>query len=116
MIEPSRSEARTCLAGSIAGATPGREAAAWVAAVLADGALAGPLRVALGAPEAGVRRAAAWALGELPHDDASLTALTSLATADVDAIVRRFAAGAAAKQRGSVARALGRAARGKDEA
>src|SRR5204863_244572 len=66
--EPVRSEARACLAQAIATADPARESAIWVAAALADGRFAAGFRAALTADAPTVRRAAAWALGEMPSE------------------------------------------------
>jgi hypothetical protein len=103
--EPIGSEARACLARTMATPGPGREAAIWVAAALADGQLASELRAALAADVPAVRRAAAWTLGELPSEAATGQALATAATGDADAIVRRLATHALAKQDGRVPRA-----------
>ena len=103
--EPVREEARACLARAIATPGFGREPAIWVAAALSDGRFTPPLRDALTADGIGVRRAAAWALGEMPAEVASAEALARASVADRDAVVRRLATRAAAKQSGQAPRA-----------
>ncbi len=108
--DPVGGEARGCLAGAITSAGPGREPAIWTAAASGDAGLAPALRTALAAEAPGVRRAAAWALGEMPADAASALALAPLAAGDPDRIVRRLATQAAAKQAGQLPRSLAAAA------
>lgn len=102
--EPIRGEARTCVAQAMATPGPGREPAIWIAAALVDAGFAAGLRTALTSDVPGVRRAAAWALGELPSESLTGEALTQ-AAADPDAIVRRLAIHALAKQNGRAPRA-----------
>jgi HEAT repeat protein len=99
------SEARGCLTSTIGTAGPGRETAIWIGAALGDAALVPAFQEALAADPPAVRRAAAWALGEMPSDAATGALLVRARDGDLDATVRRFAAGAIAKQEGRVPRA-----------
>ena len=103
--EPVRSEARACIGAAVGQPGAARAQAVWIAAALGDPAFAPALRDALAAPAQEVRRAAAWALGEMPGDALTAAALAR-AAGDADEIVRRLAAGAAAKQEGRTPRAL----------
>jgi hypothetical protein len=102
---PVRSEARACIGAAVGQPGAGQAQAVWIAAALGDPAFAPALRDALASPAPEVRRAAAWALGEMPYDALSATALAHVA-GDADEIVRRLAAGAAAKQAGGTLRSL----------
>ncbi|MEO7434974.1 MAG: HEAT repeat domain-containing protein, partial [Candidatus Binatia bacterium] len=103
--EPMRREVGACLDDALARPGPGREAAIWIAAALADPRHAVTLRAALAAVEPGVRAAAAWALGELPPEVATTQALRAASESDPDADVRRLAARAVVKQDGRSPRA-----------
>jgi hypothetical protein len=81
--------------------------AVWIGAALGSAVPLTGLTAALTSPRADARRAAAWALGERDGDPAMLRALAVAARDDQDDLVRRLAAGAAAKQRGDAPRALG---------
>lgn len=98
-------EARACIRRTVATEGPARETAIWIAAALTDPSFTPALRDALADPSAAVRRAAAWALGELPSEAATAEVLERITHADVDASVRRVATRAAAKQDGRAARA-----------
>jgi HEAT repeat protein len=104
--DPVRTEARRCLTAAVRGPGPGRADAVWIAAALGDPAFAPALRAALAGAAPAVRRAAAWALGELPAEVATGAALARAAATDPDPTVRRVAARAAAKQVGEAPRAL----------
>jgi hypothetical protein len=103
--EPVRSEARACIGTAVGQPGAGQAEAVWIAAALGDSTFAPVLREALAAPAPEVRRAAAWALGEMPGDAVTAAALAR-AAGDADEIVRRLAAGAAAKHAGRTPRAL----------
>lgn len=99
-------EVLVCLRAAVADGGANAEQAIWTAAPLGDGALGDVLRAALGTGAVGVRRAAAWALGEQRDgDDRDVLALTT-AAADGDGLVRRLAAGALAKRQGAAPRAF----------
>jgi HEAT repeat protein len=102
--EAEHNEVRACLATAIAQPGPARLDAIWTAATLADPTLVAALHEALGAPEAEVRQAAAWALGETPGDGALTAVLARVAQSDSDQVTRRLAAGAVAKRDGRAVR------------
>jgi hypothetical protein len=103
--EPVRSETRRCLREAVAtGATA--VPALWITAALGDASMVTVVREALGRERADERRAAAWALGELPFDAAAAAALRERAASDPDEIVRRLARGAYSKQAGERPRTL----------
>jgi hypothetical protein len=80
--------------------------ALWITAALGDASMVTVVREALGRERADERRAAAWALGELPFDAAAAAALRERAASDPDEIVRRLARGADSKQAGERPRTL----------
>jgi hypothetical protein len=106
--EPVRSEARRCIRDAIL-AGPSRTPAIWIGAAIGDGVFTLALRDALASASADERRAAAWALGELPPDPETTMALADHGRGDPDEIVRRLATGAYAKQSGLLPRSLPRA-------
>lgn len=103
--EPMRGATRRCLRDAI---QPGPAAAPvlWVVAALADAAMGDALRAALDHEQADDRRAAAWALGELPPDPTVAATLADRARTDPDEIVRRLATTGQGKQAGQVPRVL----------
>ncbi len=108
--EPVRSEARTCLARAAAVPSPARAALIWVASQLVDASFAPAFRAALQDSRADVRRAAAWALGELASDTSSEGLLAQMAREDRDGAARRAAAGALAKRAGTAPRVIAQGA------
>ncbi|MBP1690572.1 MAG: hypothetical protein H6Q34_1145, partial [Deltaproteobacteria bacterium] len=103
--EPIRSETRRCLRDAI-GTGPAAVPALWIAAALGDGGMLPVVQEALGRESPDERRAAAWALGELPPDAAAAAALSERARSDPDEIVRRLARSAYSKQTGQQPRTL----------
>ncbi|MCC6847844.1 MAG: hypothetical protein IT294_05035 [Deltaproteobacteria bacterium] len=99
----SRAEVVDCLRLAIA---EGSEPALWTAAALREPGLAAGVRAALGNAAAEVRRAAAWALGELPAEPEAARLLAAAADRDADEIVRRLARKAYSKQTGAAPRSL----------
>jgi len=103
--EPVRGATRRCLRDAIVEG-PAREPAIWIAAALGDGVFGTVLRDALASSRPEDRRAAAWALGELPPDAVTAAALAERAHSDPDEIVRRLASRAYSKQTGQQPRTL----------
>ncbi len=100
-----RAEVVRCVSQAIVDETTARVPALWVAAALGDPALLPVVRDAITVGTPDVRRAAAWALGELPADALAAERLAAAAD-DPDEIVRRLARTAYSKQTGRLPRSL----------